>query len=108
MHFVTVLPGLPLVTAYRAEPASLSPIVTSPAVMLLPGFCVVLVKAEKTPKAAIAPTAPTTRRLASSFRVLVIRESPIQRLGSALIRSQGSGRSPTRVALGVRTLIWAK
>src|SRR5215475_12304196 len=67
MHLETLSPGLALVRLYMAAPASLSPIVTEPALISLPALVVVALKAPKTPTAARLPRAPTQRTVSRTL-----------------------------------------
>src|SRR3954467_10135465 len=70
MQRVTAVPGLLLVTLlYIGWPPSLDVSTTVPARNSLFEFVVELENAEKTPKEATAPTAPTTSMVRSALRV---------------------------------------
>src|SRR4051794_34419077 len=68
MHETVLEPGPRLVTAYRAEPASLSEMVTVPEAIEFPVLSVVAVNAAKTPSPATALVAPTTSVVSRSLR----------------------------------------
>src|SRR3954451_8160524 len=71
MQRSTVVPGFWLVTELNiAALASLSPIATVPAANWLLVFAVVLVNAEKVPKATTLPRRPSVRTLRRILRVL--------------------------------------
>src|SRR3954466_12492845 len=70
MQRVTAVPGLLLVTLlYIGWPPSLDVSTTVPARNSLFEFVVELENAEKTPREATAPTAPTTSMVSSALRV---------------------------------------
>src|SRR3954453_18792601 len=76
MHWVTVSPGLRLVTEYMAEPASLSEMNTVPAANELPELEVELENAESVPSPAIRPVMATISIVSPTFRDFVISDVP--------------------------------
>src|SRR4051794_726197 len=76
-----------LTPAYIGWPPSFEPSTTVPALNSLPLFVLELVKAEKAPAEATAPTAPTTIRLVSALRAreVLVMEKGVSRRGFGLL-----------------------
>jgi hypothetical protein len=72
MQCSSLEPGLPSAMLYSAAPRSLSARDTVPVETTLPGFSVVLEKAENAPTAARAPTNPRTTIVRRAFLVFVM------------------------------------
>src|SRR4051794_39495072 len=98
-----------LTPAYIGWPPSFEPTTTVPALNSLPLFVLELVKAEKAPAEATAPTAPTTIRLVSALRareVLVMEKgSPVGASDYSPGAAGGSGSRPgsRRARAGLET-----